>query len=94
MDFSELNCSQFDFSAHDELNENDNNQGKQHSPMLIVCDNCGGDEFRINDRLIAVCTLCGNKIKLCDGDSLKFKEEEGGEKGKEDIERDEKEIHG
>ena len=43
--------------------------------MLIVCDNCGGDEFRINDKLIAVCILCGNKIKLCDGDSLKFKEE-------------------
>jgi polyferredoxin len=43
--------------------------------MLIVCDNCGGDEFRINDRLVAVCILCGNKIRLCDGDDLKFKEE-------------------
>ncbi|MBO8181399.1 MAG: hypothetical protein H0Z28_01230 [Archaeoglobus sp.] len=43
--------------------------------MLIVCDNCGGDEFRINDKMIAVCILCGNKIKLCDGEGLKFKEE-------------------
>ncbi|RLI84256.1 hypothetical protein DRP07_01675 [Archaeoglobales archaeon] len=44
--------------------------------MLIVCDNCGGDEFRINEKMIAVCILCGNKIKLCDGDRLKLKEEE------------------
>jgi hypothetical protein len=44
--------------------------------MLIVCDNCGGDEFRINDRLVAVCILCGNRINLCDGDGLRFKEED------------------
>jgi hypothetical protein len=41
--------------------------------MLIVCDDCGGDEFRINDRMVAVCILCGNKIKLCD--ALGFREE-------------------
>ncbi len=34
--------------------------------MLIVCENCGGDEFRINKRYVATCVLCGKSIKLCE----------------------------
>ncbi len=52
--------------------------------MLIVCDNCGGDEFRINEKMIAVCILCGNRIKLCDGDRFKLKEEEVSEGNSEE----------
>jgi|GEM_PF-2120567 hypothetical protein len=47
--------------------------------MLIVCDSCGGDEFRVNEKMIAVCILCGNRIKLCGGDKFDLKEEEKSE---------------
>ncbi len=53
--------------------------------MLIVCDNCGGDEFRINEKMIAVCILCGNRIKLCNGDRFKLKEEKEEEKSEPDV---------